>query len=92
MKVKNVESPPGLKYTGEWWLQYWKSFSQRKTKVCTAKSCINKDLVGALVEKSNDNDKATYVVPLCQQHRKANDEFELIIGTRLVLVEADLMV
>lgn len=92
MKVKNVECPTGLQHNGEWWLLHWTKISQRNAKVCAVKSCIHTSLVGALVEKEGADGEAVYVVPLCKHHSETKESFELIIGTRLVLVEADLMV
>ncbi len=64
-------------------LQYWVSLNKRRAKVCSAKSCINRDVVGALVEK-NEGDKTAYIVPLCHMHSKIKDNIELITGTRLI--------
>ena len=84
MKVKKIEGETSMQSENELRLQHWTQFSKQNAKVCAAKSCINTDLVGGVVIKTNSDDPTTYVVPLCHMHNAKKESFELITGTYLV--------
>ena len=54
------------------WLSHWKKYSGLEITYCAAGSCLNKDLVGALVQKFNSPDKRWFIVPLCREHVNAS--------------------
>ena len=81
MYVKNVNgsgrysSPSG--YTS--WLDYWKKQTGQNPTYCSRKSCLNKDLVGAHVQKAYSTDNSWYIVPLCNScnQKSSADVFEV---------------
>lgn len=70
------------------WLNHWKNFSRQKAPFqCPVFGCLNKELVGAHVQKGNSTDRKWYIVPLCQEHNQSNKD--LFISDQVELVSAD---
>ena len=86
-KVKNINGTSDNKCLCGSWLQHWKNFSNQTVTYCSEISCLNKDLVGAHVQKSNTIDEHWYIVPLCKTHNKSTSEIE--IGDSIKLVSAN---
>lgn len=84
MKVKNINGTSQTKCMCGSWLAHWKKFSGQNTEYCTEKSCTNKDLVGAHVQKANSTDTNWYIIPLCNAHNQATRELEVSDTYRLV--------
>ena len=79
MLVKNVNGSgrfdPPAGYSS--WLHYWEVKTGRKVSFCTTSDCWFMDLVGAHVQKANSDDKAWYIVPLCNSCNHRTDTFEV---------------
>jgi len=75
------------------WLQHWENFSDQTITYCCANFCIEKELVGAHVQKANSTDKKWYIIPLCQSHSRSivdleiSDVFELVLANKKELCE-----
>lgn len=78
-KIKNINGTTQNTCKCTSWLRHWEIFSKRKANYCSEKSCIEKKLVGAHVQKADSSDMRWYIVPLCQTHNKS--EGTLDIGT-----------
>jgi hypothetical protein len=67
MKVKNVAGTSEKACKCGSWLDHWKKFSKQAVPAyCPAKDCLNKELVGAHVQKDSSSDKSSYICPsLC---------------------------
>lgn len=51
------------------WLNHWKNYSEQKLPDwCPEKDCIEKQFVGAHVQKDDSSDSSWYIIPLCSKH------------------------
>jgi hypothetical protein len=75
------------------WLKHWNNFSGQTVTYCCVGFCIEKELVGAHVQKANSTDKNWYIIPLCQSHSRSivdleiSDVFELVPANKKELCE-----
>jgi hypothetical protein len=83
-KVKNIDGTSDTKCKCGTWLDHWKKFSGQTVTYCCEKTCTNKELVGAHVQKADSTDSYWYIIPLCHSHNKTTGELELSDGYRLV--------
>lgn len=81
-KVINISGTSQNKCSCGSWLEHWKKFSGKSATMCSEKYCIEKDIVGAHVQKLNDN--KWYIIPLCQSHNLTNEEIEVVDSTVFV--------
>ena len=68
MKIINVNGTSANKCYCDSWLDHWKKFSGQSTEFCLVDKCLEKDLVGAHVQKDSTTDKSWYIIPLCKKH------------------------
>lgn len=68
------------------WIKHWDKFSTSpRPTYCIISDCLEKDLVGAHVQKSDPNDNKWYIAPICQKHNtQKNEEFEIATYSWLV--------
>jgi hypothetical protein len=83
-KVKNINGTSDKNCKCGTWLNHWEKFSSQKVNICSEKSCNNKDLVGAHVQKADVSDSSWYIIPLCNSHNKNNGIIETTSGVTLV--------
>lgn len=83
-RIKNINGTSQNKCSCGSWLKHWEKFSGQTTSFCIEKSCINKDLVGAHVQKANSFDSKWYIIPLCNKHNQSNGELEIIDTYKMV--------
>ena|SRR5579862_7515132 len=83
---RSAGAPQGSCACGSW-LEHWKRFSGQNISFCPVNSCLNKDLVGAFVRRSDASDDKWYVFPLCEAHSKS--EGVLMVSKSYHLVPAD---
>jgi hypothetical protein len=97
MKIKNISGTSDTNCVCGSWLEHWKKFSgQSVPTYCPANSsldaraatCINKDLVGAHVQKADSSDQKWYIYPLCNAHNQfkgvleVNDTYKLVSANK----------
>jgi len=69
MKVNNVNGTSDSSCKCGSWLDHWKKFGGGSVPTyCPVEQCLEKDLVGAHVQKDSSTDKSWYIVPLCKKH------------------------
>jgi hypothetical protein len=83
-KIKNINGTSTNKCTCGSWLQHWKNFSNQSVTYCSESNCINKDLVGAHVQKSSLTDNSWYIIPLCKAHNNSSEELEVLSDIKFV--------
>lgn len=89
MKVRNINGTTNNKCKCGSWLEHWKNFSNQKLPgFCPEINCIEKDLVGAHVQKESKTDNNWYIVPLCAKHNAKRGETIEITDT-VALVSAN---
>lgn len=84
MKIKNINGTSDTTCSCGSWLKHWEKFSRQTTSFCQATNCINKDIVGAHVQRSNSTDQKWYIYPLCNAHNKSTGDVEVSDGFQLV--------
>lgn len=79
MKIRNINGTSQTTCNCGSWLKHWENFSgQKKPSYCPAFGCINKDLLGAHVQKGgNSTDQKWYIYPLCAEHNNYKGELEV---------------
>ena len=77
MKIKNINGTSNASCGCGAWLKHWEKFSGQKTIYCQAIGCLNTDVVGAHVQKSDGLDRSWYIYPLCNAHNKSSTELEV---------------
>ena len=72
MKIRNINGTSDTKCKCGSWLKHWENFSgQAVPSFCPVSACLNKDLVGAHVQKGGSStDQKWYIYPLCAHHNK----------------------
>jgi hypothetical protein len=65
----NIETPSGPNCSCGSWLDHWNKFSGQPAQLlCPVLMCVEKNEVGAHVQKDSSPDKTTYILPLCKNH------------------------
>lgn len=76
-RVKNINGTSDTTCKCGSWLQHWENFSGETTTYCIAIDCLEKDLVGAHVQKANSLDDKWYIIPLCKKHNAHTGELNV---------------
>jgi hypothetical protein len=86
MKIKNINGTSQTTCACGSWLKHWEKFSGQSTAYCQVSSpnCMNKDLVGAHVQKSDSSDEKWYIYPLCSAHNQSTGVLEVSDSYKLV--------
>ena len=84
IRVKNINGTSNTTCKCGSWLKHWKNFSGQITICCIEPSCTNIKLVGAHVQKANSTDNEWYIIPLCKEHNKNQDELDVLDTYALV--------
>lgn len=85
MKIKNINGTSDADCSCGCWLDHWKKFSgQAIPQYCPEKACLNKNLMGAHVQKAEGTDQKWYIYPLCCEHNKAQGTLEVSDAYKLV--------
>jgi len=84
MKIKNINGTADIGCPGGSWMEYWEKLSGQKTTFCLAVGCVEKDLVGAHVQKADARDDHWYIYPLCHSHNERAKELEVSDSYKLV--------
>lgn len=85
MKIKNINGTSDTTCVCGSWLKHWENFSDQKVPTyCPVSSCINKDLVGAHVQKADSSDEKWYICPLCSVHNQSTETLEVSVTCNLV--------
>ncbi len=86
MKIRNINGTSDTTCRCGSWLNHWKNFSrQALPSYCPAANCLNKDLLGAHVQKGGASlDQKWYIYPLCGAHNKHTGELEVSDAYSLV--------
>ena len=71
------------------WLKHWEKFSGQKTIHCPVIGCLNKNLVGAHVQKAGELTDHCYIFPLCDFHNQSLEELEVADAFELVSANED---
>lgn len=87
MRIKNINGTSDTTCSCGSWLQHWEKFSKQSALFCPVIHCLNKDLVGAHVQKANSNDDKWYIYPLCTSHNQSAGPLE--VSNSYVLVPAN---
>lgn len=83
-KVKNINGTSDNDCKCGSWLKHWMKYSGQTANWCSEKSCINKDLVGAHVQKADVSDMSWYIIPLCSSHNKSSGVLETMESVKFV--------
>ncbi len=84
MKIKNINGTSQNTCVCGSWLKHWKKFSGQSTDYCPVVTCLEKDLVGAHVQKSDSFDNKWYIYPLCSVHNQGTGVLEVSDAYKLV--------
>ena len=85
MKIRNINGTSDTTCSCGSWLAHWERFSGQSTEFCQADGCLNKDLVGAHVQKGGGStDQKWYIYPLCNAHNRPSGELEVSSSYKLV--------
>ena len=93
MKIKNINGTSDTTCACGSWLNHWKKSSgQTAPTYCPStssldkltKSCVNKDLVGAHVQRADSSDDKWYIYPLCNAHNQYTGVLEVSDTYKLV--------
>jgi len=84
MKVTNINGTADTKCSCGSWMNHWKSFSGQTITLCPVGACLNKDLVGAHVQKADSQDAKWYICPLCGEHNKSTGTLTIPDTIKLV--------
>jgi len=85
MKIKNINGTSQTTCACGSWLKHWKNFSgQSIPSYCPVTKCVEKDLMGAHVQKANSSDDKWYIYPLCSAHNKSTEVLEVSDVYKLV--------
>ena len=84
MKIKNINGTSQTTCACGSWLKHWEKFSGQSVIYCPATSCLQKDLVGAHVQKSDSPDNKWYIFPLCSAHNQSTGVLEVSDSYNLV--------
>ena len=88
MKIKNINGISRNTCTCGSWLDHWKKFSHQSITYCAVNTCVQKDIVGALVQRDDPKDNGWYVIPLCKKHSDAKGQ-SLEVGVVYRIVTAN---
>jgi hypothetical protein len=78
MKLRNINGTSDTLCSCGSWLAHWKRFSGQSIEYCQAIGCLNRELVGAHVQKGGgSSDPSWYIYPLCRYHHKYGGELEV---------------
>ena len=84
MKIKNINGTSQTTCSCGSWLKHWGKFSGQIITYCPVKNCLDKNLVGAHVQKANSSDNKWYIYPLCNSHNQSTGELEVLDIFKLV--------
>lgn len=77
-KVKNIIGSGDLLCKCGSWIKHWRNYtgtSHKATITCSRHGCWAMGTEGGHVIKVDSDDQCTYIVPLCSDHNKGNDEY-----------------
>jgi hypothetical protein len=84
VKIKNINGTSQSRCVCGSWLKHWERFSGQTITYCPVIGCLNKDLVGAHVQKAGSSDNKWYICPLCNAHNQSAGELEVSDAYKLV--------
>ncbi len=84
MKIRNINGTSQATCPCGSWLKHWEKFSGQTTTYCPVTGCLDKDLVGAHVQKADSSDNKWYIFPLCNKHNKSTVELSVSDTYKLV--------
>lgn len=82
-KIKNINGTTNNICKCGSWLKHWEKFSRKNANCCSVKNCTQNDLVGAHVQKTNQ-DMNWYIIPLCKTHNASTSELDIVDTTIFV--------
>lgn len=89
MKVKNINGTSEQICKCGSWIEHWKRFSGRALPtLCPEVLCMERDMVGAHVQRDVPGDNSWYIVPLCAKHNAMKGE-ALTVSDHIKLVSAN---
>lgn len=83
MKVKNLHGNPGCPCCKSC-LDHWENYTQEKAHTCAELGCSNKATLGGHVIKVGSEDRAHYIIPICDSTNHKDEPYDLNFGTKLV--------
>lgn len=84
MKLKNINGTSQNVCTCGSWFKHWENFSGQTVVYCPVEKCMNKDLVGAHVQRAGIAESKWYIYPLCNAHNHATGELQVSDLIKLV--------
>jgi len=84
MKVTNINGTSDNTCKCGSWLAHWKKFSGQSITFCPVENCLEKDLVGAHVQKDSTTDHNWYILPLCKTHNAKGKSLTVSDSYKLV--------
>lgn len=91
MKVKNINgtSESSAKCKCGSWIKHWEKFAKQSSPVyCVVTGCMNKNPIGAHVQKHDSIDQNWYIIPACDSCNQKKNQV-LSIPDATILVKAN---
>jgi len=66
---------------------HWKKFGRQDIRSCPVKGCSGTDVKGTFVTKADSTDEKIYIIPLCSEHSKNTEAFDVIDSIKFVNAE-----
>jgi hypothetical protein len=63
---------------------HWKKFGIQDIRSCPVNECSGTDVKGTFVKKVNSTDEKTYIIPLCSEHAKITEAFDVLDSINFV--------
>jgi hypothetical protein len=85
MMLRNINGTSDTTCSCGSWFAHWQMFSGQSVTYCPASNCLERDLVGAHVQKAGaSTDQTWFVFPLCNAHNHHVGELEVSDSYKLV--------
>jgi len=84
VKLRNINGTSDNTCKCGSWLAHWKKYSGQVITYCPVSGCLERELLGAHVQKDDETDKKWYILPLCQDHNAKIDSLTVTDGLALV--------
>ena len=82
MRIKNINGTTDNTCQCESWLTHWKRYSGHSVpSYCPVDGCLEKELVGAHVQKNGSGDSRWYIYPLCKTHNASKGQSLEVSGS-----------
>jgi len=92
ISIENIPNTGGDHHPSDYesWLDFWCKKTQKKViPPCSNIECSNKAKYGGHVKKVGDNDKSSYIIPICQSCNQLGDIYLVYGNVKFIPVPKD---